>query len=53
MTSFELTLALPAVLILDPQGRLAWQYVAANVMDRPDEEQVIAALRAVRPICMG
>lgn len=42
-------LALPAVLIIDAQGKLAWKYVAANVMDRPDEDGVIAALKALGP----
>lgn len=40
-------IALPATVILDRQGRVAWKYVGESIVDRPDEAAVLEALRAL------
>ena len=37
-------IALPAVLVLGPDGRIAWKHAGEGVTDRPPEDDVIAAL---------
>jgi peroxiredoxin len=44
----EHDIALPAILIMGPQGDVRWKYVGDSITDRPDEEEVVAALKRVR-----
>ncbi len=38
-------IALPATLILDREGKVAWKYIGETVMDRPEEDALIATLK--------
>ena len=40
-------IALPSVLILDREGKIAWKHVAESILDRPAEEELIAALKRI------
>lgn len=44
----EHDIALPAILILDSQGRVRWKHVSESVMDRPEEEALVKALEALK-----
>jgi peroxiredoxin len=44
----EHDIALPAVVILGADGRVAWKHVGESITDRPEEDDVIAALEALR-----
>ncbi len=37
-------IALPAIFIVGPDGRVAWRRVSGTITDRPDEDDVIDAL---------
>jgi len=40
--------AVPAHLLIDVDGRIAWRYVSGRITDRPDPQDDVAALRALR-----
>ena len=40
----EHDIALPAILILDADGRIVWKYVGESITDRPEEDAVLKAL---------
>ncbi len=39
-------IAIPAHLLLDREGRVVWRRVAARIQDRPDPQEIIAAIRS-------
>ena len=41
----EHDIALPSVLILDREGKVAWKHIGESIVDRPAEEELIAALK--------
>ena len=41
----EHDIALPSVLILDREGKVAWKHIGESLVDRPAEEELIAALK--------
>ncbi len=41
----EHDIALPAVLILNRDGKIVWKYVGDNMTDRPAEDAIVAELR--------
>jgi hypothetical protein len=38
-------IAIPSVLILDRQGKVAWKYIGESFIDRPEEEDLVTALK--------
>jgi len=40
-------ISLPAVVILDKKGKIAWKHVGESILDRPEEGQLIASLKAL------
>ena len=40
-------IALPATIIVGPDGRVAWTHVGDTITDRPAEDAIIEALRAI------
>ncbi len=44
----EHDIALPATLILAPDGTIVWKYVAKDQSDRPEEDAVLERVRALR-----
>ncbi len=43
----EHDIGLPAVMIIDREGTLRWQYVGENVTDRPAEQALVDALKSL------
>ena len=41
-------IALPAILILDKAGKVAWKYVGESVFDRPEEAELVATLTRLK-----
>ena len=39
-------IALPSVIVVDPKGAVRWRRVSESVMDRPGEDELIAAVAA-------
>ncbi len=42
---YDHDIALPATLILDKKGEIAWKYIGDSVFDRPEEDALVAALK--------
>ncbi|MBL4844045.1 MAG: peroxiredoxin family protein [Planctomycetes bacterium] len=40
-------IALPAIVILDREGKVAWTYAGENVFDRPEEAELIKTLQTL------
>lgn len=40
------SIAIPSMFLIDKSGRVVWQRVARRVVDRPEPQDVIAAIRA-------
>jgi peroxiredoxin len=40
-------IALPAIVILDRKGKIAWTYAGENVFDRPEEAELIQTLQGL------
>jgi thioredoxin-dependent peroxiredoxin len=41
-------IALPAIFVIAPDGRIAWRKVAETVIDRPTEDEILDALGKIR-----
>ncbi len=46
----EHDIALPAIVIVDASGKVAWKYVAESVTDRPEEDDVLRAVEGLRSL---
>jgi peroxiredoxin len=40
-------IALPAIVLLDAQGRVAWRHAGTSIFDRPDEDELARRARGL------
>ncbi len=38
------SIAVPAIFVIDPRGRLRWSYVGQDFADRPGDDELLAAV---------